>query len=283
MMRRAPGALSGGGRRGGAASRGRRSHALLAERSSERPVPMARVRALVASGGVRVDGEVCGPPAGPLRVGQGVEALVRPELLRPARGGVGPAVRPHSRAPSSSATGLSSRWTSPRACPRTRRRTRARPSLVGHVEAYLRAEGRRGLPVGVHQRLDRDTSGIVLFAIDPRANEGLARAFEGREVEKTYLALTARPTALPPSRFRVSVPLAPPGRAGAAASGSAARTRSRPRRTSSFSRRSGRASRRGPATHRAQAPGASPPGPRGPAHPGRRDLRALARRPRPRG
>ena len=44
----------------------------------------------------------------------------------------------------------------------------------------------------MHQRLDRDTSGVVLFAIDPRANEGLARAFAGREVEKTYLALRAR-------------------------------------------------------------------------------------------
>ena len=45
----------------------------------------------------------------------------------------------------------------------------------------------------MHQRLDRDTSGVVLFATDPRANEGLARAFAGREVEKTYVALTARP------------------------------------------------------------------------------------------
>jgi RluA family pseudouridine synthase len=85
-----------------------------------------------------------------------------------------------------------------------------RPSLGAHVEAYLRAAGGSGY-VGVHQRLDRDTSGIVLFAIDRTANEGLARAFETREVEKTYEALTGRPDGPPPSRLLVTAPLGPSG------------------------------------------------------------------------
>ena len=51
--------------------------------------------------------------------------------------------------------------------------------------------------MAVHQRLDRDTSGVVLFATDPRANENLARAFAGREVEKTYLALDGSTGGLP--------------------------------------------------------------------------------------
>jgi 23S rRNA (cytosine1962-C5)-methyltransferase len=43
--------------------------------------------------------------------------------------------------------------------------------------------------LGVHQRLDRDTSGVLLFARQPSANASLARAFAGREVRKRYLAL----------------------------------------------------------------------------------------------
>lgn len=43
-------------------------------------------------------------------------------------------------------------------------------------------------PVPMH-RLDRDTSGCLLFARNPRAVKHLQRAFETGRVEKTYLAL----------------------------------------------------------------------------------------------
>lgn len=43
--------------------------------------------------------------------------------------------------------------------------------------------------LGVHQRLDRDTSGVLLFARSRGANKGLAAAFEGRKVEKVYVAV----------------------------------------------------------------------------------------------
>ncbi len=169
------------------------------------PVPMARVRALVSAGAVRVDGEVLKGAGRPVRAGQRVEALVRPELLRPRAERSDRPFRLTARAvlfrddfllAVDKPPGLP---THPTADP-------GRPSLVGHVDRHLRATG-GGAYVGVHQRLDRDTSGVVLFAIDPRANEGLARAFAGREVEKTYLALTARPGAPPPRRLLVSAPL----------------------------------------------------------------------------
>ncbi len=44
--------------------------------------------------------------------------------------------------------------------------------------------------LGMHQRLDAETSGVLLFAARREANPALAAAFEGREVRKTYLALT---------------------------------------------------------------------------------------------
>ena len=42
--------------------------------------------------------------------------------------------------------------------------------------------------LGVHQRLDRDTSGVLVFARRREANAGLAAQFERRRVEKTYIA-----------------------------------------------------------------------------------------------
>ncbi len=43
--------------------------------------------------------------------------------------------------------------------------------------------------LGMHQRLDADTSGVLLFSARPEANRALAAAFEGRHVRKVYLAL----------------------------------------------------------------------------------------------
>jgi 23S rRNA pseudouridine1911/1915/1917 synthase len=182
-------------------------------RAVGRPVPMARVRALVTSGGVRVDGEVRRAAGRPLRAGQAVEALVRPELLRPRAEASDRAFRLTPRAVLFHDAALLA-VDKPPGLPTHPTADPARPSLVSHVEAFLRGAGGRAY-VGVHQRLDRDTSGIVLFAIDPGANEGLARAFAGRQVEKTYVALTARPGTLPPRRFRVCLPLGASGGAGA--------------------------------------------------------------------
>jgi 23S rRNA (cytosine1962-C5)-methyltransferase len=45
--------------------------------------------------------------------------------------------------------------------------------------------------LGLHQRLDREVSGVILFATAKEVNPVLARLFEGREVEKEYLAIVA--------------------------------------------------------------------------------------------
>ena len=42
--------------------------------------------------------------------------------------------------------------------------------------------------LGVHQRLDRETSGLVLFTKRREANAAIAEQFEGRTIEKTYVA-----------------------------------------------------------------------------------------------
>lgn len=61
------------------------------------------------------------------------------------------------------------------------------PTRVGRFLAAR--EGRSGVAyLGVHQRLDQDTSGVVVFARSRRANASLAQQFEGRAADKEYLA-----------------------------------------------------------------------------------------------
>ena len=43
--------------------------------------------------------------------------------------------------------------------------------------------------IGMVQRLDRDTSGVIVFSIHKRAHKKMTEAFRGRDVEKLYWAL----------------------------------------------------------------------------------------------
>ena len=55
--------------------------------------------------------------------------------------------------------------------------------------AYLRQRGEADPYLGIHQRLDRDTSGVFLFTRSAsEANGAIAAQFEGRKVEKIYVA-----------------------------------------------------------------------------------------------
>lgn len=75
--------------------------------------------------------------------------------------------------------------------------------------AYLRDKGHKPDETGrdlypVH-RLDRDTSGVVLFAKHHEAHRRLSRMFEGREMKKTYWTLACG--APDWDRLRCEVPL----------------------------------------------------------------------------
>ncbi len=61
--------------------------------------------------------------------------------------------------------------------------------VVMRLRAFLaERDGRADPYLGVHQRLDRDTSGVLLFTKRPEVNAALARQFEGRTLKKHYLA-----------------------------------------------------------------------------------------------
>jgi tRNA pseudouridine32 synthase / 23S rRNA pseudouridine746 synthase len=66
-------------------------------------------------------------------------------------------------------------------------------------------EERRGERLWVVHRLDKEVSGLVLFARNPEAHRELSLAFEHRRVHKTYLALVHG--VVEKDRFTVELPL----------------------------------------------------------------------------
>jgi 23S rRNA pseudouridine1911/1915/1917 synthase len=61
------------------------------------------------------------------------------------------------------------------------------PSVYHHLEEYLRPRGKRR-PHVVH-RIDRDTSGLVVFAKNAQAQERVKEQFRHREPDRIYLAV----------------------------------------------------------------------------------------------
>ncbi|MGD0651323.1 MAG: class I SAM-dependent methyltransferase [Verrucomicrobiia bacterium] len=58
-----------------------------------------------------------------------------------------------------------------------------------------RADSRPPAPLSILHRLDKETSGVLLFGRTLRANQSLSRQFESHQIEKEYLLLSsARPT-----------------------------------------------------------------------------------------
>jgi 23S rRNA (cytosine1962-C5)-methyltransferase len=76
--------------------------------------------------------------------------------------------------------------------------------LVSRLRRWLASE--RGVApeqvyLGVHQRLDRDTSGLVMFTLQREANPAIAEQFAQRQIEKTYLALVETSVSARPGWF----------------------------------------------------------------------------------
>ncbi len=75
----------------------------------------------------------------------------------------------------------------------------------GSLCLQRQVESERHRRVWVVHRIDRDASGVVLFALNAEAHRELSLAFEHRQVVKTYVAFVAG--AVEPPRGRIDVPL----------------------------------------------------------------------------
>jgi RluA family pseudouridine synthase len=69
----------------------------------------------------------------------------------------------------------------------------ARDSLFTAVARFLTKRDGDSPYLGIHQRLDRDTSGVVFFTKSRRVNAAVSESFSRHEVVKTYQALTVAP------------------------------------------------------------------------------------------
>lgn len=106
-----------------------------------------------------------------------------------------------------------------------------RASVHSTLATFLR-EREGGSPyLGLQHRLDRDTSGVLLFTRDPRANAGVTALFSGKTVRKTYLALAVA-GAPAPEAWEVANHLGIIGREGKASRFGAVRSGGDPARTS---------------------------------------------------
>ena len=69
---------------------------------------------------------------------------------------------------------------------------RYKGTLYEALSVYLPVKGKHRKPgIGMVQRLDRDTSGVLVFSIHPQAHKPLTDAFRNKQVRKIYLALVA--------------------------------------------------------------------------------------------
>lgn len=64
-----------------------------------------------------------------------------------------------------------------------------RPDFFTALKEQIRAEGKSSY-LALHHRLDRDTSGVLIFAKSKEGNKPLADLFKFHKVQKTYLCLT---------------------------------------------------------------------------------------------
>ncbi len=163
----------------------------------------ALLRRAIVGGGVRVDGRVEHRAGRPLRTGQRVAAVVRVDEWREE---------------SSAVEGVASlrvlhedawivAFDKPAGLPTVPTADARRASLVRVAERWLaERDGAAEVRLGVHQRLDATTSGVVAFTKSREADRPFARALAEGTVEKTYVAVVRRPAGgRLPSRLEGSV------------------------------------------------------------------------------
>ena len=107
----------------------------------------------------------------------------------------------------------------------------ARASVYATLKEYLQQRDGGTPYLGLHHRLDRDTSGVLLFTKDAKINAGVAALFAGRTMQKTYQAL-AMAGAGCPDDWEVRNHLGVVGRVGKASKFGAVRSGGDPAQTS---------------------------------------------------
>jgi 23S rRNA (cytosine1962-C5)-methyltransferase len=79
----------------------------------------------------------------------------------------------------------------PEGVPTQEARASAKDDLPTRLTQFLEERGEVSPYVGVHQRLDKETSGIIVYTRSRDANPSIGKQFEERRIEKKYLAVVS--------------------------------------------------------------------------------------------
>ena len=107
----------------------------------------------------------------------------------------------------------------------------SRASIFTTLKEFLQQRDGGTPYLGLHHRLDRDTSGVLLFTKDQKANAGVSALFTGKTMRKTYQALAVAGAACPDS-WEVENHLGVVGRVGKASKFGAVHSGGDPAQTS---------------------------------------------------
>jgi 23S rRNA pseudouridine1911/1915/1917 synthase len=157
-----------------------------------------RIRRQIETRHIQVGGQLCVDPARRLRAGEQVELAARPAPApRPREAVVIRYLDEHLVVVEKPADVSTVRHPLERDWPR--RRKTANPTLEDLVALQItRKKGQKGprLRLRIVQRLDKETSGLVVFARTVTAESGLGRQFRNHSVIRRYLAIVrGEPTA----------------------------------------------------------------------------------------
>ncbi len=154
----------------------------LGENLRDSGISREKIKLAIAAGLAAVNGETCLSPKTSLRPGDtvSIEAAPPPDTLSPEQGEITLLHRDRHLAVLNKPAGLTVH-----PAPGLAEGTLAH-RLIGHFPE-LAEQG--GLRPGIVHRLDKDTSGLMLVALNEKTRLALSRAFAARTVHKVYLAL----------------------------------------------------------------------------------------------
>lgn len=152
----------------------------------DRPPAKSAVRRLIVAGAIQVNGRQVRRPAYLLRERDRLDAVVDERRLEGTAGRDEPSPSVRALYEDDALIAVAK----PALLPVHATADASRPDLYSLVLRHIGASGVSPY-LGLHHRLDRDTSGIVLFTKRPEANPGLAAQFAGRQVRKVYHGLAA--------------------------------------------------------------------------------------------
>jgi 23S rRNA pseudouridine1911/1915/1917 synthase len=157
--------------------------------------PASEMRRLFRAGQVRIGGAVCPNPARRLRLGQQVEVRLGtpPSPDRPRQEGPVPVIRyaDDQVVVVDKPPGLTTMRHAEEAAEFGSRGRRFLPPTLADLlpDLLARQHGGRRTPVRAVHRIDKDTSGLVVFARTSQAESHLGRQFRAHSIERLYLAV----------------------------------------------------------------------------------------------